>query len=171
MKVWLEDNEIEVPAGMSLKDLAEQHADEYPAPLMMAKVNGTVQEFYHLVEDGSRIHLCTPTDNDGNRVFERGVTMMVLKAIHDVVPEDRLTGVNVEFTLYTGHFCKIMGKVDLDQKMLKRIEEKMREYVEADIPFIKKVIRTRDAVELFNLLRIESKSKLTKYRRNSRMTV
>lgn len=171
MKVWLEDNEIEVPAGMSLKDLADQHADEYPAPLMMAKVNGTVQEFYHLVEDGSHIHLCTPTDNDGNRVFERGVTMMVLKAIRDVVPEDRLTGVNVEFTLYTGHFCRIMGKVDLDQKMLNKIEAKMREYVEADIPFIKKVIRTRDAVELFNSLRIESKSKLTKYRRNSRMTV
>lgn len=171
MKLWLEDKEIEVPAGTTLKMLADEHASEYPSPVIMAKVNGVVQEFYHLAEEGTHIRLCTISDNDGMRVYERGITMLVLKAIHEIVPPEKIDRVNVEFTLYTGHFCRILGQVDLDQKLLDLIEEKMREYVEADIPFQKRVIRTRDAKELFGLLQMDSKVSLTKYRRNSRMTV
>ena len=171
MIVKLEGKEIEVSEGTTLKELADRYADNYPSPLVMAKVNGTVQEFYHTVEPDSYIHMCTVSDNDGMRVYERGITMMVLKAVHEILPPEILEEVRVEFTLYTGHFCRLLGKVDLDQKLLKKIEKKMREYVEQDIPFIKKVIRTRDGVALFDSLHMESKSLLTKYRRNSRMTV
>ena len=171
MKIYLEGKELDVPRGMTLKELADQHASEYPSPLIMAKVNGAVQEFYHTVEEGSRVRLCTVADNDGMRVYERGVTMLVLKAIHEIVPREKLEGVNVEFTLYTGHFCRILGRVDLDQKLLKLIDKKMREYVAADMPFQKRVIRTKDAKEMFGLLHMQSKVQLTNYRRNSRMTV
>ncbi len=171
MKLYLEEKEIEVASGTTLKDLAEKHADEYPYPLLMAKVNGRVQEFYHTVEEGSHVKLCTMQDNDGMRVYERGITMLVLKAIHEIVPANKLEGVKVEYTLYTGHFCHIFGKIDLDQKLLDLIEEKMREYVAADLQFQKRVIRTRDAEEMFGLLNMNSKVQLSKYRRNSRMTV
>ncbi|MEE3467866.1 MAG: nucleoside kinase [Eubacterium sp.] len=171
MKLWLEDKEIEVPAGTTLKQLADEHASEYPNDVIMAKVDGVVQEFYHLAEEGTHVRLCTISDNDGMRVYERGVTMLVLKAIHDILPPDRVENVKVEFTLYTGHFCHIIGNVDLDQELINLIEEKMREYVEQDIPFQKRVIRTRDAKELFGFLNMDSKVSLTKYRRNSRMTV
>ncbi len=171
MKIWLEDKEIEVPAGTTLKQLADEHASEYPSDVIMAKVDGVVQEFYHLVEDGTHIRLCTISDNDGMRVYERGVTMLVLKAIHEILPPDKVESVKVEFTLYTGHFCRILGGVDLDQELLNLIEEKMRQYVEEDIVFQKRVIRTRDAKELFGFLNMDSKVSLTKYRRNSRMTV
>ena len=171
MKIFLEEKEIEVSEGMTLMELADQHDEEYPSPLVMAKVDGAVQEFYHELEENTHVHLCTVADNDGMRVYERGITMMVLKAVHEVLPPNVLEEVRVEFTLYTGHFCRLLGKVDLDQKLLKKIEKKMREFVEEDIPFKKKVIRTRDAVALFDSLRMTTKSMLAKYRRNSRMTV
>ncbi len=171
MRIWLEDKELDVPRGMTLKELAEQHESEYSLTPIVAKVNGVVQEFYHTVHEDTHIKLCGINDNDGMRVYERGITMLVLKAIHEIVPADRLEDVNIEFTLYTGHFCRIKGKVDLDQDLLNLIREKMQSYVDEDIQFQKRVIRTRDAKELFGFLNMESKVQLTKYRRNSRMTV
>ena len=171
MRIWLEDKELDVEAGMTLKELADEHKDAYPHDIIVAKVDGAVQELYHEVQENTHIRLCTIEDNDGMRVYERGITMMVLKAIHEIVPNDRLEDVNVEFTLYTGHFCRIRGAVDLDKEMLNLIKKKMKEYVREDIRFQKRVIRTRDAREMFSLLRMESKSRLMKYRRNSRMTV
>ena len=47
----------------------------------------------------------------------------------------------------------------------------MRRYVEEDIIFQKKVIRTRDAKELFDKRHMPDKGLLTEFRRNSRMTV
>ncbi|MBO4396137.1 MAG: nucleoside kinase [Eubacterium sp.] len=171
MRIWLENKELDVPRGMTLRELAEQHESEYASTPIVAKVDGVVQEFYHTVREDTHIKLCGITDNDGIRVYERGVTMLVLKAIHEIIPADRLEDVAIEFTLYTGHFCRILGKVDLDQELLDLIREKMRSYVDADIQFQKRVIRTRDAKELFGFLNMESKVQLTKYRRNSRMTV
>ena len=171
MYIKLEDKEIEVRDGMTLKELADEHASEYDGDLIMAKVDGAVQEFYHHVKEGTHVKLCTYKDNDGMRVYERGVTMLMFKAVHDVCPKDKLEGVVTEFTLHKGHFCKIYGKIDLDRELLKEIEDKMKSYVEADIPFVKKIVRTRDAVKLFDSFGMTSKSKLSEFRRNSRMTV
>ena len=171
MRIWLEDRELDVPSEMKLKELADQHESEYSIAPIVAKVDGVVQEFYHSVREDTHIKLCSITDNDGMRVYERGITMMLLKAIHEIVPADRLEDVDVEFTLHTGHFCRINGRVDLDQELLNLIREKMFQYVDEDIQFQKRVIRTRDAKDLFGFLNMESKVQLTKYRRNSRMTV
>lgn len=171
MEITLEKEKITVEEGMTLFELSQIYQKNYEFPIIVAKVNGVIQELYHKVQEGSQVSFCTTKDNDGKRAYIRGMSMMLLKAIDHVVGKEQIEKVMIDFCLDSGYFCRIQGKVTLDEELLARIEQQMRSYVEEDILFQKRVIRTRDAKELFASLGMVDKSKLMEYRRNSRTTV
>lgn len=171
MTVIISGESIPVREGMTLYDLSKLYEDKYEFPIIVAKVDGVIQELYHHVQDGSTVSFCTTQDNDGKRAYIRGMSMMLLKAVYAVIPKKQIERVTIDFCLDSGYFCRILGDVKLDEALLAEIEEKMRELVERDIPFQKKVIRTRDARELFASLGMMYKSNLMEYRTNSRTTV
>lgn len=171
MTITLEKECIQVENDMTLFELSKLYQDNYEFPIIVAKVNGVIQELYHHVQEGSVVSFCTTKDNDGKRVYIRGMSMLLLKAIKDVVPSEQVENVTIDFCLDSGYFCSIDGTVELTESLLQKIEAQMRTYVEEDIPFKKRVIRTRDAKDLFASYGMHDKSKLMQYRRNSRMTV
>lgn len=167
----LEDKTLTCPEGTTLYELSQKYQKEYEFPIIVAKCNGVIQELYHEVTEGMQVEFCTTSDTDGSRVYTRGISMMLLKALRKEVPAEQLEKVVIEFSLDTGYFCRMNGAVELTQELLDRVEQRMRSYVEKDIRFEKKVIRTRDAKELFHSLQMTEKGNLMQYRRNSRMTV
>lgn len=171
MFVTLENKRVECPEGIKLKDLAETYKNNYDAPVIVAKVNGAVQEFYHLVEPDSHIALCTVAEKEGKRAYFRGISMLLLKCIYEEIPEEKREQVLIEFCIDTGYYCRISGDVTVDRPLLDRIEARMRKYVEKDIRFEKKILRTREAGGFFERLNMPDKRLLTEYRKNSRMTV
>lgn len=171
MTISIKGENISVREGMTLYDLSKQYQDSYKFPIIVAKVDGVIQELYHHVKDGTTVSFCTTHHNDGKRAYIRGMSMMLLKAIDSVVPKEQVEKVSIDFCLDSGYFCRIQGDVVLDEVLLKKIEQKMKEFVEEDIPFQKRVIRTRDAKKLFTALGMPDKSKLMDYRSNTRTTV
>lgn len=171
MTISIKGENISVREGMTLYDLSKQYQDSYKFPIIVAKVDGVIQELYHHIKDGTTVSFCTTHHNDGKRAYIRGMSMMLLKAIDSVVPKEQVEKVSIDFCLDSGYFCRIQGDVVLDEVLLKKIEQKMKEFVEEDIPFQKRVIRTRDAKKLFTALGMPDKSKLMEYRSNSRTTV
>lgn len=171
MIVTVENHQINCEEGTTLYDLSRRFQENYPYPVIVARVNGQIQELYHKVKEGSQIEFCTIQDSDGNRAYIRGLSMLLVKAVNKELKREEYEQVVIHFCLDSGYFCQITGKAVLDQEMLDRIEKRMRSYVEMDIPFQKRVIRTRDAKQLFDSLNMRAKSKLMEYRRNSRMTV
>ena len=152
-------------------ELSRKYEKNYELPIIVAKCNGVIQELYHEVPPDTHVEFCTPKDKDGARVYMRGISMMLLKAIYKEVPRENIERVSIEFCLDSGYFCQIKGAVETNQELIGRIEERMKKYVEKDIPFVKKVIRTRDARQLFEDLHMHEKGKLMEFRKNSRMTV
>lgn len=171
MTITLEKETIQIEEGMTLYELSQRYQKNYPYPIIVAKVDGVIQELYHQVQEGSTVCFCTTQDNDGKRVYIRGMSMMLLKAIANIVPKEQVENVTIDFCLDSGYFCRMEGDVELNENLLSQIEQQMRAYVAEDIPFQKRVIRTRDAKALFASLGMTDKSKLMEYRRNSRMTV
>ena len=171
MVITLENSQISCEENMTLHDLSIQYQKNYKFPIIVAKVNGEIQELYHRVKEGSQVEFCTTQDSDGSRAYIRGLSMLLVKAVCKEVPGEELEQVVIHFCLDSGYFCQLTGSVKTDQGLLERIEARMRQYVRADLPFRKRVIRTRDAKQLFESLDIKGKSKLMEYRRNSRMTV
>lgn len=171
MKITLENEQVTCPQGTTLFELSREYQKNYELPIIVAKVNGVIQELYHEVVDGSHVHFCMTNDKDGSRVYMRGISMMLIKALYKELPREEIERVSIEFCLDSGYFCRLHGKAKINQEILDRVEARMKKYVEKDMRFIKRVIRTRDAKELFDSLRMHEKSLLMQYRKNSRMTV
>lgn len=169
--ITLENERITCPEETTLFELSKQYQKNYDFPIIVAKCDGVIQELYHEVADGMHVEFCTTKCIDGNRVYRRGVSMMLLKALRKEVPLEQLKKVVIEFSLDTGYFCRLMGDVELNQDLLDRVEKRMQSYVERDLKFEKQVIRTRDARKLFQEWQMLEKGNLMEYRRNSRMTV
>ncbi len=167
----LEDKTLTCPEGTTLYELSQEHQKDYEFPIIVAKCNGVIQELYHEVAEGMHVEFCTTSNTDGSRVYTRGISMMLLKALRKEVPTEKLEKVVIEFALDSGYFCRLIGEIKLTQELLERVEARMRSYVERDIRFEKKVIRTRDAKDLFHSFQMTEKGNLMQYRRNSRMTV
>ena len=171
INITLEDEPVSCEPGTTLYELSRQYQKNYEFPIIVAKCNGIIQELYHEVVDGTHVEFCTAGDADGFRVYIRGMSMLLLKAVYKEVPADEMEGVSIEFCLDSGYFCRIEGDVAMTQELLGRIEKRMRKYVDKDILFEKHVIRTRDAKKLFDSLNMRDKGQLMEYRKNSRMTV
>ena len=171
INITLEDEPVSCEPGTTLYELSRQYQKNYEFPIIVAKCNGIIQELYHEVVDGTHVEFCTAGDADGFRVYIRGMSMLLLKAVYKEVPADEMEGVSIEFCLDSGYFCRIEGDVAMTQELLGRIEKRMRKYVDKDILFEKHVIRTRDAKQLFDSLNMCDKGQLMEYRKNSRMTV
>ena len=171
MIVTLENQQINCEEGTTLYDLSRKFQENYKYPIIVARVDGRIQELYHTVCDGSQIEFCTTEDSDGHRAYIRGLSMLLVKAVNKEVPKEQYKQLIIHFSIDSGYFCQFLGKVELTRELLDRIEKRMQSYVEEDLPFRKRVIRTRDARQLFDQLDLKTKSKLMEYRRNSRMTV
>lgn len=171
MTVTLEKNEIELESDIDLYELSKRYEKDYPYPILVAKVDGVIQELYHKVQPDSHISFLSADENDGKRVYLRGITMLLLKAVSEIIPGEKVSGVSVDFCLDSGYFCRIQGDVQIDDELLSELENKMKSYVERNIKFKKQIVRTRDAIQLFASLGMPDKSKIMKYRRNSRTTV
>ena len=83
---------------------------EYEFPIIVAKVDGVIQELYHEVIDGTTVSFCTTKDSDGKRAYIRGMSMLLLKAIQEekaFKEEDRIT---IDFCLDSGYYCHLNSK-------------------------------------------------------------
>ena len=63
------------------------------------------------------------------------------------------------------------GRVKIDEEFLVQVRERMRELVNARIPFYKRSVRTDDAVEIFRSQRMMDKVSLFEFRRVSRVNL
>lgn len=171
MVITLENEKVEVEQGTILYDLAQKYQDNYEFPIIVAKVNGVIQELYHEVQENSEVSFYTTKKTDGKRAYIRGMSMLLLKAVYEVIPNEEIDSISIDFCLDSGYFCRMKGKVKLTEELLGKIENKMKQFVEEDILFEKKVIPTREAKKLFTTLGMHDKSKLMEYRRNSRTTI
>ena len=171
MEITWGDKTITCEEGTTLFDISKQVEKEYEFPIIVAKVDGVIQELYHEVTDGTTVSFCTTKDSDGKRAYIRGMSMLLLKAIQEekaFKEEDRIT---IDFCLDSGYYCHLNSKEKPTKELLNRLEKRMREDVKKDIRFEKVVMRTRDARRMFEKKHMSDKSNLLKYRRNSRMTV
>ena len=149
MEITWRDKTITCEEGTTLFDISKQVEKEYEFPIIVAKVDGVIQELYHEVIDGTTVSFCTTKDSDGKRAYIRGMSMLLLKAIQEekaFKEEDRIT---IDFCLDSGYYCHLNSKEKPTKELLDRLEKRMREDVKKDIRFEKVVIRTRDARRMF----------------------
>ena len=110
--------------------------------------------------------MLTARDKPGIQTYERSAVLLLLKAFYDTVGRESVERISVEYSLSSALFLLAKGSFTLDQSLLERVEERMRELSAAKLP-----ISTDDAMELFRGAGLIHKADLLSFRINSRVNV
>lgn len=157
--------------GKVLLELAKYAKKDYDHDIILAKVNGKLTELFKEVEDDDTVEFVTTDTTIGNLTYKRSVCMLMMSALYDVVPAEKIKKVCVQYSISKGYYCTIEGEVEVTEELLLEIKLKMLELVSLDLPIKKKSINTEDAIELFRKHGMYDKVKLFRYRRVSRVNI
>lgn len=171
IQVTVEGKLCEYEEGTLLVDVAKEFQPQFEHDILLAFVNGKLRELHKKVKPGMDIHFLTGKDRPGIQTYRRSALFVMLKALYDIAGRENVEKVCVDFSIGDGLFVEAKGNFPLDQAMVERIKEKMREYVEAKIPIMKRSVNTDEAVELFHHHGMYDKERLFRYRRSSRVNI
>jgi uridine kinase len=138
-------------------------ADKPEEPIVGAIVNGDLRELTYPIEMDSRVQPVTMGTADGMRIYRRSLTFLLAAAFEELFPEVRLT---VDHSVSSGgYFCQVSGRQALEADELKRLEYRMRQLVEADLPFAKSQVPVEEAIDYFQAKGYTDKTRLLAHRR------
>lgn len=150
--------------------VAEEYQKEYADEILLVQVNGKLQELQEKIREGE-VQFITARQKPGISAYKRSATLLMLKAFYAVAGPENVEKVIVDFSIGKGFFVEARGNFTLNQEFLEQVKAKMQEYVDQEIPILKRSISTDDAIERFHRHRMYDKERLFRYRRVSRVNV
>ena len=119
----------EYEEGTQLKTAAEEFQGQYENNILLATVNGKLQELHKAVPDDAEIGFLTAADKPGMLTYRRSALLMLLKAFYDVAGRDRVRKLSVEFTVGNGLYIDTEGDFELNEELLSQVKARMQEYL------------------------------------------
>ena len=150
--------------------VAEEYQKEYADEILLVQVNGKLQELQEKIREGE-VQFITARQKPGISAYKRSATLLMLKAFYAVAGPENVEKVIVDFSIGKGFFVEARGNFTLNQELPEQVKAKMQEYVDQEIPILKRSISTDDAIERFHRHRMYDKERLFRYRRVSRVNV
>ncbi len=152
----------EFKRGTSLREIKDIFGIELPNRVLGAMVNNQLAELAYEVFNPKNVEFIDITHPDGMRMYIRSLTFVLYKAISEVIPEAQL---HVEHSVSKGIFCKLynINKEPTIQDIF-TIGRRMRDIVEADMPFIRKEKETHKVVKILEEHGLHDKATLVRDR-------
>ncbi|HOH71834.1 MAG TPA: nucleoside kinase, partial [Paludibacteraceae bacterium] len=147
----------EVPVGSSLKQLIEIFEVETPYLIANARVNNKTESLSYRVYRPKRVEFVDIRNNSAMRTYVRSLCFILAKAVNDVLPNAKTY---IEHAVSKGYFFEIDCEVEVGETELNAIKKRMREIVDADIPFVQVEEETEKVVNLFREHGMEDKALL-----------
>jgi uridine kinase len=170
VQVYYADGRIyEAPVGATLETYIKAIDFDLPAPIMAANINGQLRELtYHIVTD-SDVTPVTIADSDGMRIYRRSLAFLMITVAEELYPGVQVI---IDYALnFGGFYCEVKGRAPLTREELARIENRMRELVDADIPIKKQRVPLEEALSYFEAKGQVDKTKLLKTRKKDYLTL
>lgn len=168
VQIHLPDNGIlEGPRGSQLETFLKVLTP--PAPIVGAVVNGELRELTYPIEMDSRVRPVTMGSADGMRIYRRSLTFLLAAAFEELHPDARLT---VDHSVSSGgYYCEVSDHDPLTKKELQNVEDRMREFVDEDLPFAKTVTSIDEAIEHFTKKAYKDKVRLLTHRKKAHLVL
>ncbi len=161
----------EFPVGVTFGELAGIYQKEYKHQIALAVRNGKIMELFKKVDRDCTVEFLTLSDDTGAKTYNRTATLILMKAISEVVGADKVEKIKMEFSIGNGYYCSKTGDFEVTDELIEKVKTKMQEYVDKDILIIKKSMSIDEANELFESQKMYDKVKLFKYRGSSTVNV
>lgn len=157
---------VEFEKGTTFQELAKKVQHKFSAPIVLAKQNNRLKELTSTVRKSDNIEFFDLTNTDGMRIYHRSISFLMIKAVKDLLGSQ--TNVVIEHSIYKSLYCEIREKnIVCNQELLSKIEARMKELVEQDIPITKVSLKKDTAIDKSLEFGMIDKAKLFRYRKAS----
>ena len=170
-RVWIDGEWEEYADDAKWKDVAAAHQDRYSNDILLVRVNGKLQELHKQVADKGSVTFVTAEQEPGIQTYFRSCVLLMLRSFYDVVGNENIERLEIEFSIGNGYFVKPIGNFKLDEELLSKVKNRMKELVLEQVPIVKRSVNTDEAIELFHRHKMYDKEKLFRYRRVSRVNL
>ena len=158
--------------GTTYESIVKEYQPKYNYTIALIYFNGKMCELSKRIERDGALSFITTSDPAGHNAYVRTAQMMLVKAVADILGDkSREARIKIELSLGNARFCSILGGMRATPELAEKIENKMRSFVEKNIPIVKKTYPIDDAIELFRRQGMKDKEKLFHYRRSSTVNV
>ncbi len=162
----IEGKERQYKSGTTYEEIVKEYQPAYDNQIALVAVNGKIRELFKKATKDGKLEFFTWKDAIGNKTYMRTATMILMKAVHDVVGAEWAAKCRVEFTVGGGYYITIKG-LDFTQELIDKLKSRMQELREQEMPLFKRSYPMDEAMELFRENGMKDKEKLFKYRRSS----
>ncbi len=138
--------ELLVEPGEKARDVAEKIGKRLARDAVVAKLNGTLIDLDAPLDGGGEFEVVTKDSAEGLEVLRHSTAHAMAQAILEMYPGSKLTiGPPIENGFY--YDMEVAGKITDED--LPRIEEKMREVVERDLPIEREPVTKAEVESLY----------------------
>jgi threonyl-tRNA synthetase len=139
IQVTLPDQSVRsYPAGTTGLQVAESIGKRLARDAVAVKVDGVVQSAQLPLERSCRFEVVTRTTKDGLEVLRHSAAHVMADAIKRIRPTAKLwKGPPVDDPRYGFYYDIDFGEHPIAQEDLPQIEQRMREIIKADVPFVR----------------------------------
>ncbi|MBO5666770.1 MAG: hypothetical protein J6S45_04925, partial [Firmicutes bacterium] len=141
---WME---LSVEEGTTLEDVLRRFEEESNVDYLAAKTSRFEQKVISLKEkivgeeDYEFLDMSEPS---ANQIYQRSLIFMYLKAVHDILGEDRVI---ISNSLNKGIYTEIRSTKPVSAYEVKRLYEYMRGMSAANLPFEQTILPAGEALE------------------------
>jgi uridine kinase len=164
---------IDLEEGITLLDLKKRLGLEERTltPIVGALYNNRVTGLEYQARRNCRVDFLTTASEEGADIYRRSLSILLHAAFIDI--EHGGATLKIEHSLSNGYYYTYRDGGDLTLNKVRRIETRMRELVDQEIPFEKREMEVEDALDIFHrigawdryyLLRYSGKTKVVVYR-------
>ncbi len=150
-----------------LKEIAQEHQESFQYPILIAKVNNTLQELNQPIMENCEIEFLDCTSRIGNRIYQKGLIYLLTYAIKECFGTDKRITVShaIDKSMY------VIPNFEISEEILKTITKKMNEIAKEDLPIEKITVKRTDAIEYYRKQKEYSKADILLYNTNTYVTL
>ena len=168
--VTIHNDEFEYEAGIPYEQVAKDFQKDYEAKIVLVSVNGRLRELHKILSNDCTIEFITIAEKIGMETYRRSATFLLVKAVHDVIGDDRKNHIVAQYTVGRGLLCKLLD-VKPTEQFIRSVHARMDELISQNIPIWKTSYSVEEARRIFAEAGMEDKVRLFKFRRASKVNV
>ncbi len=136
-----------VETGCSIKEFLDiARPDIAPANWIAAYANNQLKELGYRMYTSNAVEFISAEVPDGQKAYSRSLCMLVQKAVNELWGNEAKLIFN--HSLPMGLYGKIEGR-SFTASMKEMLKAKVKQYIEADIPFVKKKLPSEEVIALY----------------------
>lgn len=164
-----DDNKKSFPAGITGFDIAKAISQSLLNKALAIKVNDQMYDLNRAIEHDAQIKIITWDDPEGKSLFWHSSSHIMAAAINSLFPEAKFgIGPSIEHGFY---YDIDFGDHKVTEEDLEKIENKIKEIIKLDIPFVRKEVTKQESLDYFKKIDNTYKIELIEELENQQLTL